>query len=102
MSTSFSDSGNRRWARTTAERAMTLLEAVHRLLVEPLHDAHQQLDGAVEIAAIDDADVAVDVARRHAHRDAGDTLAGDVELAGIGAAALHRLELERDPQLLGG
>src|SRR5262252_8200486 len=105
MSRSFSVSGNSRWMRiqpivTSCPRGASA-QRLHRLAIEALHQRHQQLHGALEVAPIDDADVAVDVACGNTHRDAGHALAGDVEASGVGAAALHRLELEIDLELLG-
>src|SRR5262245_48623141 len=107
ISTSFSVSGiNGSW-NTSSFASIGLTsspalrgEARDRLLVEALHHRDEQLHGLIEVAAIDDAHVAVDVARRDPKRQRRHSLPHEMDAAGVGAAALDRLELERQLELL--
>src|SRR5204862_4292779 len=102
MSIRVSDAGSRRWINSTRSSAMpgpVRLEASHGLAIQPLHHRRQELHRLVEILAVDDAHVAVNVARGHAHRDTRHAFAAHVDAAGVGAAPLHGLELERQLEL---
>src|SRR5438445_4980619 len=48
----------------------SLDQRVDGLAIQPLDDRREQLDGLVEVTLVDDADMAVDVAGGHAHRQA--------------------------------